>query len=145
MVKVIIKIDANKLPKISQKLPAIRKKGLQYTSQGLVRQLMLNSPVDTGLLRQWFFRNYGEYETHIRSPAKYVTFVNDGTGIYGPRGAPIVHPVIGKKFAFQVGGKMVFTNMIKGQKGQHFVEKSISETEDKIGQFFIKSVREVLN
>ena len=39
---------------------------------------------------------------------------------------------------------MVYTNMIKGQKGQRFVERSIEQTQGQIGNFFIKAVREVL-
>jgi hypothetical protein len=40
---------------------------------------------------------------------------------------------------------MIYTNVIQGQKGQHFVERSISETEAKISQFYIKAIQEVLN
>lgn len=144
MVKVRISVDSSKMQNVSEHLPAIRKKGLNYAGQGMVRQLQLNSPVDTGYLKSWFFSESTEDEIEIRSPAHYAKFVNDGTGIYGPYKTPIYNKVIGKPLAFQVGGKMVYTKMIKGQKGQKFVEKSIRQTEGKLGGYFIKAVREVL-
>ncbi|MBE6508255.1 MAG: HK97 gp10 family phage protein [Methanobrevibacter sp.] len=144
MVKVIIKVDASRMQKIGPKMPEIRRKGLNYAGQGMVRNLMINSPVDHGLLRQWFFSNVSDNEIEIRTPASYAPYVNDGTGIYGPHKTPIYSKTIGKPIAFQVGGKMVYTRMIRGQKGQHFVEKSINQTRDKLGNYFIKAVREVL-
>ncbi len=144
MVQVIIIADASKIPNISTHIPEIRKKGLSYAGQGLIRTLQRNSPVDHGRLKQWFVYSFDENEMHIRSPAHYVTYVNDGTGIYGPYKTPITHPSIGKKFAFQVNGQMIYTRQIKGQKGQRFVERSIEETQSKIEGFYIKAVREVL-
>ena len=144
MVKVVITVDSSKVQGIMNKIPEVKKRGLQLTSQGLINELMKNSPVDHGLLKQWFVSQSSEEEIHIQSPASYAKFVNDGTGIYGPYKTPIIHPVIGKKFAFQVGGKMVYTNMIKGQKGQHFVEKSIEATQSRLTDFFMIAIREVL-
>lgn len=144
MVRITIKVQDNAMPNFTESIPEIQKKGLQYTAQGLIRQLMQNSPVDTGLLRQWAVTEHTEEEYHIQSPAQYVKYVNEGTGIYGPYKTPIINPAIGKKFAFEVNGQMIYTNIIKGQKGQHFVEKSISQTQDKLAGFFIKAIREVL-
>ena len=144
MVKVQIAVDPSKMKNISQHLPAIRKKGLNYAGQGMLRHLQINSPVDTGLLRQWFFYNTTENEIEIRTPAKYAPFVNDGTGIYGPHKTPIYSKTVGKPLAFQVNGQMVYTKMIKGQKGQKFVEKSIQQTEGKLANYFIKAIHEEL-
>lgn len=56
----------------------------------------------------------------------YLPFVNDGTGIYG-RGSPIV-PIRAKFLHFWVGGaphagQEVFARSVRGQPGQHFVER----------------------
>ena len=144
MVKVTISVDSSKMQNISQHIPEIRKKGLNYAGQGMIRNLMINSPVDHGLLKQWFVANQDDNEIEIRSPAKYAAFVNDGTGIYGPYKTPIYSKTVGKPLAFQVGGKMVYTKMIRGQRGQKFVEKSIEQTQGKLANYFIKAVREVL-
>ena len=144
MVKVTVKVDAAKMQNVSEKIPEIRRKGLQYAGKGMIRHLKINSPVDHGLLRSWFFSKTSPDEVEIQTPAKYAPYVNDGTGIYGPYKTPIYSKAIGKPLAFQVGGKMVYTKMIRGQKGQKFVERSIAETQGKLAGYFIKAVHEVL-
>lgn len=144
MVLVRIHVDESKMQNISEMLPAIRRKGLDYAGQGMIRNLKLNSPVDHGVLRKWFFANVSSDQIEIRTPAKYAPFVNDGTGIYGPYNTPIYSKSIGHPMAFQVGGKMVFPRMIRGQKPQKFVEKSIAQTQAKMANYFIKAIREVL-
>ena len=144
MVKVTISVNADKMQNLGERIPEIRKKGLNYTAQGMLRHLQLNSPVDTGYLKGWFFYNVTDDEIEIRTPAEYAQYVNDGTGIYGPYKTPIYSKNIGKPLAFQVGGKMVYTRMIKGQKPQKFVEKSIQQTQEKLTGYFIKAVHEVL-
>ena len=144
MVRVQITVDSSKMQNISQHLPQIRKKGLNYSAQGMLRHLKMNSTVDTGLLKSWFFSKISDDEVEIRTPAKYAAFVNDGTGIYGPYKTPIYSSKVGKPLAFQVGGEMVYARMVRGQKPQKFVEKSIEQTSDKLSDYFIKAVHKVL-
>ena len=152
MVKVIIEVDDSQYPKISEKLPEIKKRGLQLTGQEMLRNLSLNSPVDHGLLRQWFFANTSSDEIEIRTPAEYAIFPNDGTGIYN--GGSIIKPKSGKALRFKPGPKWsgpvndegyAFLKYSRGQKGQHFVEKSIKQTQGKIQDLFIKSINEVVS
>lgn len=146
MVTVKITVDESKLTNISEQIPKIKERGLDLTGQYMINRLQKNSPVDHGVLKGWFVfeRTPGE-EVKIKSPAKYVQYVNDGTGIYGPHKTPIYSKHIGHPMAFQVGGQMVYTRMIRGQKPQKIVERSIAEVEGKLGNLFIKAVREVLN
>lgn len=145
MVTVKVRVDRSKLLNVEEKFPQIKEKGLSLVSQELINRLQKNSPVDHGLLKGWYVFEYtpGE-QVKIKSPAHYVKYVNDGTGIYGPHKTPIYSKHIGSPMAFQVGGKMIYTRMIRGQKPQRIVERSIEEVEDKLGNLFIKSVREVL-
>ena len=143
MVQVVITVN-NNLPNLSEKMPEIQQKGLNLTGQGMLRELKQKSPVDHGLLRSWFFANMSQSEITIQTPAKYAKYVNDGTGIYGPYKTPIIHPTIGKKFAFEANGQMIFTNMIRGQKGQKFVERSIEATQQRITEYFMIAIKEVL-
>lgn len=144
MVQVTIEVDVSKFANFKEKVPLIQEKGLEYASQGMIRPLMINSPVDTGLLRQWFAEEYGPDEVHIRSPAAYAKFVNDGTGPIFPSGKALKFKP-GKKWKGPVGKDgFVFLKYSMGQEGQHFVEKSIEETKGQLQGFFIKAVREVL-
>lgn len=144
MVKVILHVDLAKMSNISQHMPQIRKKGLNYSSQGMLRNLQINSPVDHGLLRQWFFSKVTDNEIEIQTPANYAPYVNDGTGIYGPHKTPIYSKKIGSPMVFEVNGQLIYTKIITGQKGQHFVEKSIEQTQEKLADYFIKAIHEEL-
>ena len=145
MVTVKVRVDRSKLLNVEEKFPQIKEKGLKLVSQELINRLQKNSPVDHGLLKGWYVFEYtpGE-QVKIKSPAHYVKYVNDGQGIYGPHKTPIYSKHIGSPMAFQVGGKMIYTRMIRGQKPQRIVERSIEEVEDKLGNLFIKAVREVI-
>lgn len=142
MVKITISVS--KLDDLGAKMPLIRKEGLKNVALDMVGTLDRNSPIDQGVLHKWAIIEHTDDEYKIRSPAHYAEYVNDGTGIYGKYHTPIVHPVIGKKFAFQVGGKMVYTNIIKGQKGQHFVERSMDEVIPRIPNRFKTAIEKVL-
>ncbi len=144
MVKVTITVDKSKLINLEEQIPLIRKKGLNYASQYMINRLQKNSPVDHGLLKQWYPYERTEDAVKIKSPAKYVKYVNDGTGIYGPHKTPIYSKHVGKPLAFPINGQMVYVRMIKGQKPQKIVERSISETEERLENLFIKAAREVL-
>ena len=144
MVKVTIEFDKSAVDEIPEKTEAIVKRGKNLVAQNMIRDLTKNSPVDTGKLKGWFPYKNEDTVVEIRSPAEYAGYVNDGTGIYGPRGQVIYRKDIGKPFAFNVGGKMVYVKYIKGQKGQHFVEKSIEQTSQNIQRLFNKAVKDVM-
>lgn len=144
MVKVTITFDKDAVEDIPEKTEAIVKKGKNLVAQNMIRNLTQNSPVDKGKLKGWVPYRNEDTMVDIRSPAEYAGYVNDGTGIYGPRGQLIYRKDIGKPFSFNVGGKMVFVRYIKGQKGQHFVEKSIEQTSHNIQRLFNKAVTDVM-
>ena len=99
--------------------------------------------VDHGRLAgSWTIFDEGPLEKTVASSANYADYVNSGTGIYGPYKTPIVHPTIGKKFAFQVNGKMVYTNIIKGIKPRRFVERGMEKTSNRIPELVIQSINQ---
>ena len=104
--------------------------GLNKTSQELIRNLMINSPVDHGLLKQWAVTGQSDTEVNIQSPALYAAAQNYGTPPY------IILPK-NKKALFRPGAdhpvKMV---QHPGIEGKHFVETSIEQTQTRIQEFF---------
>lgn len=156
MVKVTITVDKSQLPHLSEKMPEIAKRGLHLAGQGLLGELTKNSPVDNGLLRQWFIETMTDSEIHIKTPAGYAKWVNDGTGVYN--GGGIIRPKNGKFLVFKPGKKwngpvtqsgklkgFVVLRYSRGQRGQKFVEKSIEATRARIGGYFKIAIREVLS
>lgn len=77
--------------------------------------------------------------------ASYGKYVNEGTGIYGPHGAPIV-PVTKPFLAWKdYGGGWHRARSIRGQKAQPFMEPALQENRDTINQMFKEKISKFLN
>ena len=133
MVQVIV--DLSHVDKFGPKMPEIRREGLKLTALDMQRTVDRASPVDEGLLHKWFVAEASDSQYTIRSPAKYVGFVNYGTGPIYPK----------TKKALHWGGEPgIFAKSTKGQKGQHFIEKAISEVTPRIDNHFKSAIEKVL-
>lgn len=150
MVQVTITIDKNQIGNLSNKMPQLTKRIVELTSAGLIGDLTTNSPVDEGLLRQWFISSKSDDEIQVQTPAQYARYVNDGTGIYNGEG--LIYPS-GKALKFKPGKKwdgpvskdgFVYLKYSRGQKGQKFVEKSIESTKTHIQDYFKIAISEVM-
>lgn len=102
--------------------------GLDLTAQELIRNLMINSPVDHGLLRQWAVTDSDEYSRTVQSPAEYAAYPNYGTSEHWiePFGA----------FALHWDDKFSKGHFVSGIQARHFVEDSIDQTLPRIQEFF---------
>ncbi len=70
--------------------------------------------------------NNGENSREIRNDTFYLPYVNDGTGIYGPRHTKIT-PKIAKFLHFNWKGKEWFLKSVRGQPPKKFVEKGVND------------------
>ena len=141
---VTIIVDSSKLQKLSPKMKEIRKRGLELTASDFIRIIDKNSPIDEGVLHKWFPFEKSDYKYDIRSPAHYARYVNDGTGPIYPKGQALKFKP-GKKWKGPVGKNgYVFIKHSKGQRGQHFVERSMREIKPRIEGHFKIAIREVL-
>lgn len=90
--------------------------------------------------------NKGEDARLIQNDMFYLPYVNDGTGIYG-RGSPIT-PKKAKVLHFWVGGapfagSEVFARSVRGQPGQHFVEKGARDIANSVEKVSVIAARRV--
>lgn len=140
MVQVTIDVDLDGLMNglDPNKVTEAKGKGLNYASQEMVRTLMLNSPVDHGLLKSWFIESIDDEEAHIRTPAEYAVMVNDGTRPH------VIEPVSAKALYWPGAAHPVKRVYHPGTQGQHFVEKSISDVEGRLDGYFLKALSEVI-
>lgn len=140
MVQVTVDIDVSSvLSKLSQdKVTEVKRLGLEYASQEMVRTLMMNSPVDHGLLKSWFIDSIDDSEAHIKTPAEYAVMVNDGTKPH------VIEPVSAKALYWEGADHPVKRVYHPGTQGQHFVENSISDVEGRLNDYFLKALEEVL-
>ena len=140
MVQVTVDMDISEI--ISdlnpEQVTQVKRKGLEYTSQEMVRTLMMNSPVDHGVLKSWFIDSISDDEAHIKTPAEYAKFVNDGTRPH------VIRPVHKKALYWTGASHPVKRVMHPGIKGRHFVEDSIETVQGKADDYFLKALSEVL-
>ena len=152
MVQVTVDIDLTGLTgNLSEdKLIQAKSQGLNYASQEMVRVLMMNSPVDHGVLKSWFIDSIDDSEAHIKTPAEYAVYVNDGTRphIIEPKGIGTYHAGMkltsGSALWWPGADHPVKRVQHPGIQGQHFVENSIDDVEGRLSEYFLKALEEVM-
>ena len=125
MVTVEVNSTVNNLSNIPQELIT---QGLDLTAEDLIRNLMINSPVDHGLLKQWAITDSDELSRTVQSPAEYAAYQNYGTSAHW------IEPK--SKLALHWDGFFSKGHMVSGIPGKHFVEDSIEQTMPRIQEFF---------
>ena len=103
-------------------------RGLDLTAQDLINNLMQNSPVDHGLLKQWAVTESDDLSRTVQSPAEYAAYQNYGTSAHW------IAPT--NKLALHWDGYFSRGHMVSGIDGKHFVEDSIEQTMPRIQEFF---------
>ena len=102
--------------------------GLDLVAQDLINNLMQNSPVDHGLLKQWAVTESDDLSRTIQSPAEYAAYQNYGTSAHW------IEPK--NKLALHWDNYFSKGHMVSGIAGKHFVEDSIEATMPRIREFF---------
>ena len=140
MASFTIDIDTSDLTtKLSpDKLSQAKQKGLEYSSQELIRVLMRNSPVDHGLLKSWFLDSLSSDEAVIKSPAEYAQWVNDGTQPY------TITPTSKKALYWEGADYPVKVVHHPGIKARHFVEDSLADVNGRLDGYFLRAISEVM-
>ena len=120
------------------KLSQAKAKGLEYSSQELIRVLMRNSPVDHGLLKSWFVESMTSDEAVIKSPARYAEWVNEGTQPY------TITPTSKKALYWEGADHPVKVVHHPGIKARHFVEDSLDDVNGRLDGYFLRAISEVM-
>ena len=151
MVQISFDLDTSNIGKLPGKWDKARKQGLNYAAQDMTRFLQRNSPVDHGVLKQWFIASLTDTEAHIKSPAEYAVYQDQGTK------AHMIKPVKAKALhwtgtgSFYAGGLMHshgyggFSkgHIVGGIQGRHFVDKSFEQLKPRVPGYFLKAMEEM--
>ena len=140
MVQVTIDVDiSGLLNKIDPgKINEAKAQGLDYAAQEVTRVLQMNSPVDHGLLKQWFIDSLSDDEAVIKTPAEYAVYVNYGTSPH------MIYPS-NKKMLYWEGAEHPVPYVFHpGTAPTLFVENSISDVEGRLAGYFLKALEEVM-
>lgn len=136
---ITVKADISDL-NITEDFDKFKKQFLDDTATELIRSLQIKSPVDEGNLQNsWTQTASDDDSRQISSDKEYADYVNNGTGVFGPTGSPIL-PKNGGVLVFTAkSGDLVFAKSVQGIEGKHFVEASIEEVEGKINSIAINA------
>lgn len=146
-----LELDTSPIGKLGSMPSEAIPKALSYAAQDMTRFLQMNSPVDHGLLKQWFIESLDDEEAHIKSPAEYALYVDQGTKAHW------IEPVEKKALhwmgtgTFYAGGLyhshgyggFSKGHMVGGIQGRHFVERSFNELQPRVPGYFLKALEEV--
>lgn len=96
---------------------------------GELRSLISSLPTSSAKVRG-FSVMYGRGSVEIsvllaRRKDRKIRWVNDGTGIYGPKGS-YIYPRKAKFLSFRTENGFFRLRRIKGQRGQKFIERGIA-------------------
>ena len=140
MVEITVDMDTSALmDKLSpDKAIQVQSKVVNLAAQDLVRNLMINSPVDHGLLKSWFIESIDDSEAHIKTPAEYATYVNYGTGPH------MIYPSNAQALYWDGADHPVKWVVHPGTTATLFVENSIEDTQQSMDEFFLTALQEVL-
>ena len=142
MVEITVELDTSGIGKLGSMPREATPRALGYAAQDMTRFLMVNSPVDHGLLKQWFIDSIDDEEAHIKSPANYAIYQDQGTKAHW------IEPVNTKALhwtgrGFGRGGAFSKGHMVSGIEGKHFVEKSFELLRPRVGFHFLRALEEV--
>ena len=98
MVEITVELDTSQIGKLGSMPREATPRALSYAAQDMTRFLQMNSPVDHGLLKQWFIDSLSDTEAHIKSPAEYAIYQDQGTK------AHMIRPVNRKALHWEGGG-----------------------------------------
>ena len=135
--EITIDIDTSGIGKLLGRWEKAKAQGLNESAQTLVRFLMQNSPVDHGLLKQWFIESIDDEEAHIKSPAEYAIYQDQGTSPY------LIQSKRPGGYLFWEGASHpVKTVHHPGIKGKHFVQQSMEQLQPLAPGFFLRALEE---
>ena len=132
-----LEIDTSGIGKLPGKWQQAKARGLNESAQTLVRFLMQNSPVDHGLLKQWFIESIDDEQAVIKSPAEYAIYQDQGTRPY------LIQSKRPGGYLFWEGADHpVKTVHHPGIKAKHFVQQSLDELSPLAPGFFLRALEE---
>lgn len=123
--RIIIDVKLTQLS-LSENIGEFKTKLLDQLAKNTLSIFQKNTPKQKG----YAAKNYKVIKSlntrEITNNARYLPWVNDGTGLYGPLHRRIT-PKRARVLHFYWKGSEWFLKSVKGQKGQHFVERSMVE------------------
>jgi hypothetical protein len=131
-------------PAVSEALWTVNQE-MAFLAPGSLKQKLRDLPIKNIKTRGFkLIEQRGNLEGHIslsRKKDQIITWVDKGTGIYGPHKKPIV-PVTKKYLVFDWKGKRWKLGSVKGQKPQRFIKRGIDNATPKIREIIQRAFKQ---
>jgi len=100
-----------------------------------------SAPWRTGKLAGSIVKEVGDREAWIKALAPYAVFVEKGTAPH------LIRPVRASVLAFEVGGEMVFTGLVRhpGTRPNPFLHRAVDEARAKVDEIFADLWQELIS
>ncbi len=116
---------------------------LEIIGPRVLQDLKDATPVgETGGLKEAWVLFPVDQGMHFVNDKEYATWVEEGTGVFGPRGEPIV-PKNAKKLVFIArDGQKIFARSIKGMQERPFIDAAFDEDElvNELGDLIVQGI-----
>ncbi len=139
-----VEIDLGALEVLIDKGIEAISKGVELATIDLWGNIRAEAPVDEGRLAgSWELTPVDDLEWRIGTNVLYALYVQEGTGVFGPGGSPIV-PVSASVLRFETkGGEVIFTRSVQGMPSNPYVDRAMEATSARVGDFASLALQEV--
>ena len=141
--------NLDQLRKMFKQAPEVCDKYLQAGTKDagnfILQEMKKQAPQgDTKKLMGTIQLEYKPIQARIYPTRDYANYVEFGTGIFGPKGTPIV-PKNKNYLAFKINGKWIRTKSVKGQKPNPFVGRTVENVGENIDIIFRTVLNKIIN
>lgn len=119
------------------------RKARNFSAILIHRHARQEAPVDKGQLRASINIRYLQDAVVIATGVKHAIPVHEGTGIYGPRKAPI-RPKRARVLAWRSGGRWHFARQVRGTKPNPFMARAAKTSTPGVNAAFAKAVDNIV-
>lgn len=151
----VMKISVNIPPHIMGMKEAVNtgfSKGIQRVTAQMTTEAMNEAPRKTGTLKRSIHAevaSLGGFSGKViqdTGVAKYGPIVHNGSGIYGPKGEPIIIKPVNKKALFWKGAKHpVKRSVVKGMKPRPFMKNAFEKKKPEVPEIIKDSIMREVN
>lgn len=137
-------IEVNGIEKINltKNSKKIKKNFLKGSGNKLYKDARKNTPTRDGTLRGAWDLNIGDNEVKVSNATKYATWVDQGTGLYGPLKKEIT-PRESPFLQFEIDNQIIRTFSVKGMKPREITTKTLDSYNKYAKRIFEVSIQDV--
>lgn len=133
-----------KLAKSGANATVLTRAAVVNASEVVKSRIRAKAPHRTGTLQRGVqYEMVGSLASVVSEQEKYGIFVEEGTGLYGPKNE-LIRPQTAKVLHFTSGGKEVFARYTRGMKAQPFFKPGTEEALPLVQAIFKKVSDEIV-